>query len=135
MIPRCALDEGQLPALTEPLLRRSGNLPSVSSDSTRRRWDALALVVAAVPLVMGVLYVRIIQSQGNDPLPWVLVVLGLAAALAFYASTPFASGSPVAIALAAALLIVMGILGIFSIGLPLLVAGAAATAVAARRSG
>jgi hypothetical protein len=101
----------------------------------RQRWDAWALVVAAVPLGMGLLYVRIIHSQGNDPLPWVLLVLGLATALAFYASTPLASRSPLPIAVAAGLLVVMGVLGIFSIGLPLLVAGAVATAVAVRRSG
>ena len=93
------------------------------------------MVVSAVPLVMAVLYVRIIHSQGNDPLPWVLVALGLATVLAFYASTPLASRSPLAMAVAAGLLIIMGVLGIFSIGFPLLVAGAVATAVAARRSG
>src|SRR3954470_5768750 len=107
----------------------------MGSNSLRQRWDALALLVAAVPLGMGILYIRIVHSQGNDPLAWVLLVLGLATALAFYASTPFASRSPVAMAVAAGLLVVMGVLGIFSIGLPLLIAGAVATAVALRRSG
>jgi hypothetical protein len=79
---------------------------------------------------MSVVYVLLISSQGNDPLPW---VLGVAAALALYASAPGASLGPAALSVSGMLLIVIGVLSILSIGLPLLVAGVVATVSARRR--
>jgi len=82
---------------------------------------------------MTVVYVSIVDSQGNSPLPWVMGGLMLAAALSAYAGLPAAGLGPAALAVSGFLLIVLGVLGILSIGLPLLVAGIAATVSSRRR--
>ena len=82
---------------------------------------------------MGVVYVSLMRSQGDDPLAWVLAVLGVAAVLALYAASPGASLGPAALSVSGMLLILFGVLGIFSIGLPLLVAGVLTTVSAWRR--
>jgi hypothetical protein len=91
------------------------------------------MVIAAVPTVMLVLYVRIVQSQGNDPLVWVVSLLALAAVLALVSATPWANRSAAIIAAAAVPLFIVGVLGILSIGLPLVLAGSFAVAKAIRR--
>lgn len=92
-----------------------------------RRVNGAAVVVTFITVAMAVLYVLIMRSQGNSPLPWVLAVLALAAGLALYGANARARLAPVSLAIAGLLLIVMGVLGIFSIGLPLLIAGVIAT--------
>ena len=89
--------------------------------------NGAAVVVSFITVTMAVVYVVIIRSQGNSPLPWVLAVLALAAGFATYGANARARFAPVSLAIAGMLLIVMGVLGIFSIGLPLLVAGLIAT--------
>ena len=103
------------------------------SASSSQRWHPSAVAVALITLTMGVVYVLLIRSQGNDPLAWVLAVLGVAAALALYAASPGAGFGPAALSVSGMLLIVMGVFGIFSIGLPLLAAGVLATVSAWRR--
>lgn len=103
-------------------------LSLVSVATRSARVNGAAVVVAVITVTMAVAYVRIIKSQGNSPLLWVLAVLALAAGLAVYAANARARLAPVSLAIAGMLLLVMGVLGIFSIGLPLLIAGAIATA-------
>ena len=91
------------------------------------RVNAAAVAVAVITVTMAVVYVLIIRSQGNSPLPWVLSVLAVATGLAAYAAKCRARFAPVSLAMAGILLLVIGVLGIFSIGLPLLVAGVIAT--------
>ncbi len=81
------------------------------------------MVVVLITATMAVVYVLLIRSQGNSPLPWVLALLGIAVGLAAYAAHPRAAFGPAALAVAGVVLVMMGCLGIFSIGVPLLVAG------------
>lgn len=83
-----------------------------------------ALVGSAVALAMDLVYIGIISGQGGPiEVPRVALVAGvilLAAVLAFAGG--MTSSRPLLIP-AAVLLLVMGFLGMFSIGLPLLAAG------------
>jgi hypothetical protein len=100
---------------------------SMSIAAHRRRVNRAAVVVAFITTAMALVYVLIMRSQGNSPLLWVLAVLAIAAGLASYGANVRARLAPVSLAISGMLLIVMGVLGIFSIGLPLLVAGVIAT--------
>lgn len=82
---------------------------------------------------MIVVYVMVMRSQGDSPLLWVVGVLVLAAGLAIYAAFPGAAFGPAALSAAGMLLVVMGVLGAFSIGLPLFAAGVAASVSAWRQ--
>ncbi len=90
-------------------------------------------MAAAISATTAVGYVRLIHSQGDAPLPWVLIVLALAVGLSAYAAAPRVPLGAAALALAGVLLLVMGFLAIFSIGAPLLVAGAIASGSAWKR--
>lgn len=79
------------------------------------------------------LYVQIIHAQGNDPLVWVVALLALAAVLSLVSAAPPASHSAVAMGAAAVPLFIVGLLGILSIGLPLVLAGSFAIAKAIQR--
>jgi hypothetical protein len=103
------------------------------SASSSQGWRPAAAAVALITGTMGVVYVLLMRSQGDDPLPWVLAVLCVAAVLALSAASPGASLGPAALSVSGMLLILIGVLGIFSIGLPLLVAGVLATVSAWRR--
>ena len=52
------------------------NRGMVSASSSQRGHPA-AVAVALITGTMGVVYVLLIRSQGNDPLAWVLAVLGV----------------------------------------------------------
>jgi len=97
--------------------------------------NGAAVAVAVITVTMAVVYVLIIRSQGNAPLLWVLAVLVLAAGFAAYGANARARLAPVSLAISGMLLLVMGVLGIFSIGLPLLIAGVIATASGWARAG
>jgi len=98
-----------------------------------RRIDLLAVGAAAVAGAMTAVYRGVIESQGDgSPLWWVQVALVLAALLALAgAPTGHRRRQPVLLA-ATGLLGVIGLLGILTIGLPILFA-AALTLVAALR--
>ena len=98
-----------------------------------RRLNAPATLVALITAIMAVVYVLLVRSQGNSPRVWVLAAFALAVALAAYASSPRADLGPAALAVTGLLLVVIGVLGIFSIGPPLLVAGVIATVSGWRR--
>ena len=96
------------------------------SDVSPRRWPGLA--AAAIAGVVDVLYLVIIAQQDTEPLTDSRVVL--VATLVLSAGVAAATGSlshrPLLrlnlLSLATSLLLVLGLIGIFSIGLPLLVA-------------
>lgn len=107
-------------------------LLEVQVESTRQ-WHVAAVLVSATAVVMAVVYVAVIHSQGDSPTAWVIGALAIAAGLSGYAATPLAQLGPGALAVAGFVLVVVGVLGIFSIGLPLLAAGIAAIASSWRR--
>ena len=92
----------------------------------------LALSAAVVAVATDALYLAIIRSQGpGEPGDWVTVTVVASAILVFaacagvaaLAAGPTPSTRRVLLLIATTGLFVLGILGIFSIGLPLLVAG------------
>lgn len=81
---------------------------------------------------MVVVYAMLMRSQGHAPLLWVIGVLVLAAGLATFGATRAAAFGPGALSISGVLLMMMGVLGVFSIGLPLLLAGVVAIVSAGR---
>lgn len=113
---------------------RMGHAVRVSTSATHseREWDYLPAAVAAVAGAAAVGYARLMDSQGDSPLLWVLTILGLAAALAAYGTRRAVTRRAEALAASGMLLIALGTIALFSIGLPLLVAGISAVAFAAK---
>lgn len=97
-----------------------------------RAWDFVPAGVAAAAGVIGIGYVALMDAQGDSPRMWYLSGLLLAAALAAYASVRSVPRRVEAITVSGAVLVALGILGMFSIGLPILVAGVVAIAFAAK---
>jgi len=85
--------------------------------------EPLALTAAILAAGTAVSYAWLIRQQGNQPLPWVLIVLLVGALLASYGAlwrVPFRRTALVPAVIA---LTVLGVLGILSIGLPILASG------------
>jgi hypothetical protein len=95
-----------------------------------RRVRTGAVVVATIALADTVLYVFVMRSQNDSPRAWFVGALGVAIALAVYAAVAAARVAPRALAAAGLLLIVLGVVGILSIGMPLVVAGGVAIVTA-----
>ncbi len=82
--------------------------------------------VAACVLSVGVLvlYLSIIREQGGEPAAWAVAALVVASAGSGYGSVgaaPYRGGALVA---AGAVLVLLGLVAILTIGLPMLLAGA-----------
>ena len=99
---------------------------------TRTRIDLVAVAAAVLAVAMAVVYVRLMREQGDRPLWWVLAVLLVGACGAVYGA--FATGvrRTTALVCAGAVLFVLGVLAILSIGLPILLAGALCLVAALR---
>jgi hypothetical protein len=102
------------------------------TSGLRDGWDPLAAIAALIALVMMVLYVGLVRQQGDQVVAWFLGGLAAAAALSIYGAARAASRRGLALAVSGAVLTVLGVLGILSIGLPILVAGVLALVAAAR---
>lgn len=101
----------------------------------RDRSSALGLSAAAVAVATGAAYLRVIASQGEADWERVAAVASLigAGALAAGIGTRLQGLSrAVTLSVAGTDLLVMGLLGIFSVGLPLLLASGLALAAAVR---
>jgi hypothetical protein len=85
--------------------------------------EPFALAAAVVAAAMAVFYVWLIRQQGDQPLPWVLIVLLVGALLAAYGALWRVPYRRMALVPAVIALTVLGVLGILSIGLPILAAG------------
>ena len=85
--------------------------------------EPLALTAAIVAAGMAVFYVWLIGQQGNQPLPWVLIILLVGALLAAYGALWRVPYRRTALVPAVIALTVLGVVGILSIGLPILAAG------------
>lgn len=97
-----------------------------------RAWDFVPAGVAAAAGAIAIAYVALMDAQGDSPRVWFLGGLLSAAALAAYASVCSVPRRAEAIAVSGAVMVALGILGMFSIGLPILVAGVVAIAFAAK---
>ncbi len=108
----------------------------VQPEAGRRPGVILASIAAGIAFAMDVVYLIVIRNQGDGMGIRVLVVASLIAAAGACAAGAARSASPdrrlVLMSGAAGGLISLGILGMFSIGLPLLIAGVLATIGAAR---
>lgn len=105
----------------------------VKRTSTREdRWDLVPVGVATGAACIGLGYVLLMKDQGDSPASWFLGGLIVAASLAAYAAVRSLPRRSVAMAASAAILLPLGFLGLFSIGLPVLVAGVFAVGFAAR---
>ncbi|MFU8871652.1 hypothetical protein [Micromonospora sp. SL4-19] len=97
-------------------------------------WDPLAAVAAVIALIMIGLYVGLIGQQGGEVAVWFLAGLAAAALLSGYGVARAAPRRELALALSGLVMAVLGLLGILTIGCPILIAGGLAL-VAAARSG
>jgi hypothetical protein len=88
-----------------------------------RRFDFMALAAACVAVVMLGVYVAIMREQDDQPLAWFEAALVLGAALAAYGVYRPVPHRRVALFAAAAILGVCGVLGLLTIGAPILLAG------------
>ena len=89
-----------------------------------RAWAGV--VAGSIALADGVLYLVVIHRQGDSgPVPWVFPLIALAAfaAVAGWVLSPGAVPS-ILLGSSAAVFLILGVLGIFSIGLPLVIAAA-----------
>jgi hypothetical protein len=98
----------------------------------RSGWDPLAATAVAIALVMLVFYVALIRQQEDQPAVWFVAGLALAVVLAAYGVNRAAGQRTPALATAGMIMVVFGVLGILSIGLPVLVAGVLALVAAVR---
>jgi hypothetical protein len=87
------------------------------------RIEPLALIAATLATGMAVYYVWLIRQQGNQPLPWVLALLLAGALLAGYGSIRQVPYRRAALLAAGAELTTLGLLALFSIGLPIIASG------------
>ena len=98
-----------------------------------RGWDLLAAIAAAITLGMIALYIALIVQQDGEVAAWFVAGLAVAAVLTTYGVARRAPRRTLALVVAGVLLAVLGLLGILSIGLPILAAGVLAL-LAARRT-
>jgi hypothetical protein len=104
----------------------------VMSFSRPAGWDPLAATAAAITAVMTSLYLALIRRQGGQPQVWFVVGLTVAELLCLYGIVRAAPARRPALAASAALLLLFGLLGLLSIGLPFIAAGVLAALAAGR---
>lgn len=97
-----------------------------------RAWDFVPAGVAVAAGAIAIGYVRLMAAQGDSPKVWFLGGLISAAALAAYSAVRAVPRRAEAIAASGTVLLSFGILGLFSIGFPILIAGVIAIAFAAK---
>jgi hypothetical protein len=97
----------------------------------RRRVDPAAIVAALVACGIALGYGWLMRQENDQPAAWFLGGLVVGALLCVYGSARVPMRRA-ALAAAGGIMIVLGTLGILSIGLPILVAGIVALMAAAR---
>jgi hypothetical protein len=99
----------------------------------RRTIDVLPAIAAAIALfVMGV-YVAVINAQHNEVAVWFVAGVAIATVLALYGVVRGVPRREVALYGSGVLFVLLGVAGLLSVGLPLVVSGVL-TIVAAGRS-
>ncbi|MGK5739279.1 hypothetical protein [Micromonospora sp. URMC 103] len=82
--------------------------------------------------IMIGLYVGLIRQQGGQAAAWFLAGLAMAALLSIYGVARAAPGRRLVLAVSGVMMVVLGLLGILSIGFPILGAGVFALVAASR---
>jgi hypothetical protein len=97
-----------------------------------RPWDLRAIIAGTVTAAVAVIYLLIMRAEGDTPAWWFLSGLSIAVILLAYGARRDAVRRRPALTLAGANLVGLGILGLLSIGFPLVCAGALALISAGR---
>lgn len=95
-----------------------------------RAWDFAPAGVAVAAGTIAIGYGRLMDAEGDSPRAWFLGGLVLASVLAGYGAVRSAPRRAEVIAISGVVLMSLGVLAIFSIGLPILISGVVATAFA-----
>lgn len=95
-----------------------------------RGWDIAPAGVAVAAGTIAIAYVRLVDTESDSPRAWFLGGLVVASLLAGYGAVRSAPRRAEAVAISGVVLIPLGILAIFSIGLPILITGVVAIAFA-----
>jgi hypothetical protein len=104
-------------------LARDRQGPRHTGAVTKRRVDPFAVVAVVLALVMTGVYLRVIESQEGDPALWYVGMLVVGAAAAGVGALRTAPHRRLVLLGAGLLLGAAGVLGLLTIGLPVLVAG------------
>jgi hypothetical protein len=83
---------------------------------------------------MIIVYVLLMRQQGDTPRLWVLGLVGVGALLSAYGASRTRPHRRTALLVSGAILSVVGLLAILSIGLPIVLAGVLSVVAAARSS-
>jgi hypothetical protein len=92
----------------------------------------MAAASAAIALLMIAVYLVLIHAQGNQPALWFVAGVAVAAVLAAYGSGRRPRRRRPALIVAGVLLSALGLVGILSVGLPVIAAGVLALVAAGR---
>jgi succinate dehydrogenase hydrophobic anchor subunit len=104
------------------------------ASERRNGWDLLAVSAAVIALIMIGIYITVIIQQGGDGAAWFPAGLGLAALLSIYGAARAAPRRGLVLAVSGVIMAILGLLGILSIGFPILGAAVLALVAAARAS-
>jgi len=92
-------------------------------SAERRGPDLFASIAAVLAAVIAIVYVWLMRQQADAPLLWVVGVLSCGALLAAYGAPHTLPHRRAALLVSGAMLSVLGLLAILSIGLPIVAAG------------
>lgn len=98
----------------------------------RARGDLIAATGCVLAAVMLAVYVAVVRQQDGEPAAWFVTALAVGVGASGYGAVLAAPHRRLALGLAAAVLMASGLLGILTIGLPILVAGILALVAATR---
>ena len=95
--------------------------------------DLLGMAAAVLAAAMAGVYVSVMHAQDDQPLAWVLVVLVTGAVAAAYGAVPGVPHRQLALMVGGAVLVLLGLLAMLTIGLPILLAGVLSLVAGSRR--
>jgi hypothetical protein len=98
----------------------------------RYRLDFVALAASALSFAITVLYLYLVATEHGTPTWWALVLLVIGAAGSGYAVRMSAPYRRLALSVSGLCLLALGYVALFSIGMPLLLAGALCVSAALR---
>jgi hypothetical protein len=105
---------------------------ALMTTGPRRRWDPIAAIAALIAVIMIGVYAAVLSRQDDQPVVWFAAGLLAATLLAAYGAARAAPRRRTALSVSGSMMVALGILGLLSIGLPILGAGLLALIAAAR---
>src|SRR5690349_11564967 len=105
------------------------------TSGRRNGGDLLAAIAGVIALITIVFYVGLIRQQDGQVAAWFLAGLAIAALLSIYGVARAAPGRRAALVVSGVMMVALGLLGILSIGIPILGAGVLALVAAYRAAG